>query len=201
MSQPSARKISLSDLMMLVAMTGLGLSCYVFVDDALFRGQRYIFGLFDRPLGGWDSIRVIERVKGVFGFLLPLLGAWALALPVLRLRKPRPAWRRLNRQPGFTACIAALAGMAFCAGVAGLAVLLRWWVDGQTQLGSRFWYRTPVLDDLIIYAGVSVAGVWATQIVTGRWRKSADWIDRLGRFLGGLWVAAALVFSTRFMLG
>ena len=58
-----------------------------------------------------------------------------------------------------------------------------------------------MLDDLIIYPGVSVAAVWATQFVTGRWRRSADWVDRLGRFLGGLWIAAALVFSTRFILG
>jgi hypothetical protein len=33
-----------------------------------------------------------------------------------------------------------------------------------------------------------------------RWRSSADWVDRLGRFLGGLWIAAALVFSLRHAL-
>ena len=167
----------------------------------LFRGQRYLFGLFERPAGGWDSLRLIERVKGVWGFLLPLFGGWTLVVPVLRLRQPRPAWRKLSRQPGMTACVAAMAGMAFCAGVAGFAVLLRWGIDGQTQFGSSFWYRTPVLDDIIIYAGVSVAAVWATQISTGRWRKPADWVDRLGRVLGVIWVTAALVFAARLMLG
>jgi len=54
---------------------------------------------------------------------------------------------------------------------------------------------------MIIYPGVSVAAVWATQILAGRRRKSADLVDRLGRFLGGLWIAAAVVFCTRSMLG
>ena len=62
MSRPVARRLSLADLMILVAMTGVGLSCYVFVDNGLFHGQRYLFGLFDaRHVGGLAADHVTAR--------------------------------------------------------------------------------------------------------------------------------------------
>ena len=53
--------------------------------------------------------------------------ALALREPSKRLRK------RLTR---------AITGMAFCAVVAGGAFLLRWWVDGLTQIPPNFWLRS-----------------------------------------------------------
>jgi hypothetical protein len=201
MSQTANRKLTLADGMILVAMTAFGLSCYLLLDNALFSGQRYFFGLFGQPPGGWDSARVLDRAAAAVSALLLLFGGWTLALPVLRLRQPRPGWRRLNRQAGMTACIAAIAGMALCASIAGCAFLLHWWVDGTAQLPPNYWFRIPLFDDLVAATGLSVAVAWIIQALSGLWRPSADWVDRLGRSLGGLWIAAGLVFSIRLVMG
>jgi hypothetical protein len=41
--------------------------------------------------------------------------------------------------------------------------------------------------------GLAVASVWLILILSGRWRSHPDWIDRLGRGLGALWMLWALV--------
>ena len=119
--QPFARKPTLAGVMILVAMTGVSLSCYFFLDNALFGGHRYFFGLFERPTGGWHSAMVVDRVAGAVAVLLLLFGGWTLAPLVLALRRPWSPWRRLSRQAGLTACLAAITSMAICAGVAGCA--------------------------------------------------------------------------------
>src|SRR4051812_47633906 len=100
MSEPRTRTLALADIMILVALTGFAISCYVAVDNTLFQGQRYLFGLFDRRALGWSATRVIDQSSGVVSSLLVMFGGWTLALPVLRLRQPRPPRRRLIRQAG-----------------------------------------------------------------------------------------------------
>jgi hypothetical protein len=201
MPQPARRKPTLADAMILVAMTAVGLSCYLFIDNALFRGQRYLFGLFERPTGGWDAARLVNRAAGAVSLLLPPFGSWTLAVPLIRLRPPRSSRTRWHRQAGVTACVAAITGMALPAAVAGCAFLLRWWVEGTTRLPPNYWLRTPLFDDIVACAGASVAAVWITQAVTGLWRPSVDWVDRLGRALGGLWIVAGLIFGMRLVMG
>ncbi len=70
-----------------------------------------------------------------------------------------------------------------------------------TRVPPNYWFRTPVFDDLVAAAGLSVAVAWMIQALTGPWRRSADWVDRLGRSLGGLWIAAGLVSSIRLLMG
>jgi hypothetical protein len=194
MVQSDVRTLTLGDVMLLVAMTGLGLSCYVFVDNAMMNGQRYIFyGLFEWPVGRWDSPTLIDHLMALIASLLTLTGGWTVAFPVLRLRQPRPRWRIIARQPGVTASVAAMTGIAFYAVAAGSTCLMRWWIDGLSRFPRNF-------EDIVTYAGVSTAAVWSAQIASCRWRPSADWVDRLGRFLGGLWIAAAFVFSLRHAL-
>src|SRR5262249_5075903 len=152
--------------------------------------QRYLYGLFERWPRGWNFLMVIDRATGAAAMPLPLLGGGTLVLPILRLRNSRWSWSRLGHQPGLMACMAAVAGMIACAAVAGSAFLLSWWLDGTPRPPSRPMGWVILLDRLVIYAGISVAAVWITQVLTGRWRRSADWIDRLGRGVGGLWLVA-----------
>ena len=129
-------------------------------------GQRYLFGLFKRPPRGWDSLRIINRAVGVVSIMLIILGGWTLALPLLWRRTPRLGWRRLLRQPGVAACVAALAGMAFATVIGGGVMVLRWWADGVTQLPNN-WVRSSPLDATVVYAGTAVAAVWVSQAVAG----------------------------------
>jgi hypothetical protein len=199
MPKPVTRKLTLSDMMILVAMTGVSLSCYILLDNVLGGGQRFLFGLFEQTAGRWNSAMVVNRAAGVLALMLILFGGWTLALPIMLLRYPRPRWRRLNRQTGMSACVAAMAGMVICAAVASCGLILQLWVDGRAWLSPNSWNR--FFDGLIVYAGISVAAVWGTQVLTGFWRPSRDWGDRLGRSLGCLWLVAGFVFSVRLLMG
>jgi hypothetical protein len=192
MRRTAAQKFHLVDGMILVAATGFSLSCYVLLDNAAFGGYRDIYHLFDQPPRGWNFRIMIYRAARAAAMPLPLVGGWTLVLPVLRLRNSRWSWRRLGRRPGMVACLAAFAGTTVCAAIAGGAYLLSWWVDGTP---GGVWRRVP--DHLVLYAGLSVAAVWLTQAMTGRWRCSADWIDWLGLGVGGLWLVAGLVLAIR----
>jgi len=204
MTPPAHRTLTLADVMVLIAMTAVGLASYVLLDGALFGAGRYFFGLFRRPLGPWCSEEVLDLISGVVALLLPLVGGWTLALPVLRFRRPRPSRRRLGRQSGVLACIAATAGMALFAGAVGCLVLLRWSFGSRMVAPTRTWRYAwagdILLDHLVVSAGLSVVSVWVVQALTGRWRRPADWIDRLGRWLGWLWIAAGLVFLVRTLM-
>jgi hypothetical protein len=195
MPRNQVRSINVVDVMILVAATGFSLSCYVLLDNAAFGGRRYIYNLFESRPGGWNFLMVMIRAADAAAMPLPLLGGWTLVLPILRLRNSRGNWRSLGRQPGVMACLAAMAGMAFCSLVGALAFSLSWWIDGQPQSPARGWGWMMLFHRLVIDAGLAVGAVWLTQAATGRWRRSADWIDRLGRFVGAFWLAAGLIFA------
>jgi hypothetical protein len=141
-------RLSLGDVMILVATTGLSLSIYILLDNGLFRGQRFFFGLL-QPSAGFNTLQMISRVGGALSILLILFGGWTLVLPVLPLRKHRPQWRRLGRQPGISACIAVATGMLIWAVVASVTFWLRDQVEGHPGLPPAFWIRSPVFDGLI----------------------------------------------------
>jgi hypothetical protein len=59
------------------------------------------------------------------------------------------------------------------------------------------WITHYVLQELIKGAGLAVAIAWSMQLLAGKWNASPDWPDRLGRFLGLLWIVAGLLWATR----
>jgi hypothetical protein len=188
----AALKFNLVDAMILVAATGISLSCYVWLDNSLFGGYRDIYHVFDQPPQGWNFRMMVFRASHAATMPLPLLGGWTPVLPILWLRNSRWSWRSLGRRPGMVACLAAITGMMVCAAVAGSAFLLSWWVDGAP---GGVWRRVP--DLLVLFAGLSVAAVWLTQAMSGRWRPSADWIEKLGLGVGGFWLVAGLALAMR----
>ena len=40
--------------------------------------------------------------------------------------------------------------------------------------------------------GPAVAGAWITMVVSGRWRRSRDWVEGLGMAIGACWIALTL---------
>jgi len=140
-------------------------------------------------------------------FLVPWLLVLSLVIFGLRLRTPRPRWRRLCRQPGFVAC-----GMIS----AGLGLFLLIWLIHQ-GLARTPWGRTspyfvlfwefrasfgPVYGlELIVLTFGLVLAAWALLFLGGFWRAEHSWLDRAGRFLGGSWIAFDVLRSLLYYWG
>jgi uncharacterized membrane protein YcjF (UPF0283 family) len=56
------------------------------------------------------------------------------------------------------------------------------------------WAQKYLSDEVFMYVGLAVASVWIVQYMSGRWRRSADWIDLMGRVVGVLWIVIGLVW-------
>jgi len=93
------RKFTLIDAMVLIAATALALVPIHYIYAAV--------GVFDLPTdSSLDSFLII--MMGVYAILIPLLITLSLALWLLRLRRPRPRFRQVFRQPGMAASTAIL---------------------------------------------------------------------------------------------
>lgn len=189
---PDSRRFALGDAMVLIAMVAL--LCAIWPSVAFLRLFKYIhhapeamrYLYFDGPSPDfapngsamvireylWLTPLTIFREVGV-----PVLIAATPAVLLMRLRKPRPDWRHLFRQPGAVACVMLIG--AFFVGVD-----LTWM---GVDLPRRF---NP---------GVVVGVSWALLLASGRWQSERGWVDRLGRVVGVGWIimSIALLVETR----
>jgi uncharacterized membrane protein len=106
----------------------------------------------------------------------PLPAMWTLALLSVGLRRPRPPWRRLSRQPGMTACCA----VAFVGSFNALLL---------ASLSLKFGFVGDFFAVLALPMGLAVAVAWMTLLIGGRWRPVPSPLDRAGRVLGAYWVS------------
>jgi hypothetical protein len=188
---PSTRRFTLLDGMILVGSIALGLAPLRwrgdYGGDGVWEGLKWTVSNF-----AWNASYFDHVIPDIVFLVMPL----TLGMLVLRLRKPRPRWRRLVRQPGF---------------LASLALVLGWVVAGAMTLVDVFWSgisfdKTPTASDLWWYwmhddfaiagpllAGFAVVVAWSTQFLVGRWCPEPSWIDRLGRIIGVCWIALALL--------
>jgi hypothetical protein len=118
-----------------------------------------------------DAQSVCELIAWL---LLPL----SPALIGVRLRRPRPRWRRLVRQPGFQANL--LVGMATVA-----ALFNNRWGYRPTLFQVPFGIGSDQVNEV---APVVAVG-WVLTALVGRRRPEPGMIDRLGRALGWAWIA------------
>lgn len=190
-------RFSLGVGMILIAATGVGLAAIRYFIGTMLDGQTSLTGLLSEPERGWNAVEVLRRAQDLLAALLPIFGGWTLVLPLVQVRRPGGLRRRLLRKPGVTACISALLGIALGACVMAGSALTGRIVDGRLRLPLAGWFRYFALEQLLIYAGVAVAAVWVMQAFAGRWKPSGDWVDRLGRLLGLLWISAGLMWATR----
>ena len=137
MPRPPKLKMTLADLMILVAATAVSLGIYLLIDDTLYGGGRFLFGLFTPPQRVWDSREILDRASGLFALIMTMLGAWTFAVPLLAWLRPRPVRYRLVRGAGTSACLATCFGIMACVGATGLAFSCRW-LDGWKPLHPNF---------------------------------------------------------------
>jgi len=193
------RKFLLSDAIVLVAATAVGLAVF----------KPYVAALgplrWTGPIG--PATQFIGLIAGLWGCLIrafPLVMAWTLAILGLRLRRPRARWSRLVRQPGLVAGLVAalvfawrMAGFAtMCARVIGDPGLAVFNVRFTGGIGG-FVAGPPgclVFDmdhfvNTMAMIGVAVASSWVLLLVSRQWRPERSWVDRAGRALGWFWIA------------
>ena len=170
------RRFTIADAMILVtaaAVGALALRSYLPGFLQLFGSLRTIpgdrFGLF----------LALACVRGPGSCLaVPLMAG----LVGLRLRRPRPPWRRIRDEPGFVAGVVGLVSL-----VPGLA-----W---HSAIRHRPGFHSRASFDQVWYLWThwtpeAVAGAWLALWLAGRWRPTPDWVDRAGRALGVFWVGA-----------
>jgi hypothetical protein len=115
----------------------------------------------------WYGFRVLEVL--VFSLTPPFL--------LVRLRRPRPSFRAMIRQPGT---------------VAGLAVTFGYfWVRGWVD---RFFPGRINFDCVTGMAvGTTVAVTWALLALSRQWKTEPSWVERMGKLIGITAIAAGLL--------
>jgi hypothetical protein len=212
---PSARRFTLIDAMVFVATTALGLG--------LTKGyyQDLIFFLEHNHHHPWEfppGIAVSATLRGIAA-TLPCGLAWTLGVLALRLRRPRPRWRRLARQPGLVACLMAPLPVGTKLVDRAVTCILDYHTNviipsrlssppfikhGGISIGLPpdelpvFWPQVFASAPIFIVPcmGMTVTVAWIVLAMGGRFRPERSWVDRLGRVLGVYWIAVAALIGT-----
>jgi hypothetical protein len=180
MSTSIRRRITLLDLLVLIAATGVGL--------ALLRIS--IKGIEARPLGSYAGALIASYITAGQTYASCLLAPWSPALLALSIRRPRMSFRRLAHSPGFIACAAATAGVALYS-----AVCLSQFAVGKLALNPAAFSR--ITATFAHYAPLMVAGAWLSLALRSRWRSETSWVGWAGRALGIGWIGLFLLGSLR----
>jgi hypothetical protein len=176
------RPFRLSDAMILIAALGLGMGWLSY--NIRSEPVSNVFRLnFSTPRS--FAVTVSVDIANCAPPFLVLLTPTALAIG---LRHPHPPRRWLWRRPGQVACLIALAITAL-----DVAIRIIDAINGHGNLHdpdplSR-WVLDALMDQLMLHPGLGVLVAWITLGMTGVWRPSSCWIDRLGRTVGSAWIA------------
>jgi hypothetical protein len=182
-------RMALIDLMVIVAAAAIAMGVFRAITPVI-DWQSPWPNILASPPGGWSARSLWVRALEVQVPFLPVLCAWTLALPVLRLRHRGRNWRRLARQPGTAASLSAMIGWAWASAVAGAHFSLKWAASGTLPDTSR--WLPLYFGNMLSPIGMGVAIAWAFLAVVGLWRPVPDTVDRLGRAVGVYWILVGL---------
>ena len=163
-----ARRFTLTDVMIMIAMTAPGLILLRYYEA--YRPPA--------PPPGFPKVFVWESCMWASPFVLP----YAIGLLAVRLRHPRPPWHLMYRQPGTAACVAIL-----------FYVLANWSLIAVRTLMGPLRFNINVYLSQVISSGHAIALAWIILWLARAWRPEADWIDRSGRILGTLMIVVWLL--------
>ena len=170
MPPPIRRRFGLLDAMILVAVAAIAIASV-----RRFRpSYRNSLGFLFEGRG--------ERLADLLPVATLILWPFVLAFLLIRLRKPRPDLRRLARESGFQAGLAALIGGMMCLIDQSIYLVRRSSPDGLRLFFEVFaWGSCRHIATAIITA-------WTLAACLRRRRVEKSWIDRAGRFLGWCWI-------------
>lgn len=167
MDAPQRRRFTIADGMVLVVATAVG----------LMLARAYINSIFEHYPPRFRTAALLARGSGNC-----LAAACMLVLIPLRLKQPRPPLRRLVRQPGFAACVAAAVALGWAAVDAGCEAALMASHDPASWPFYQIWHSETR------HVAAAVVGAWLALWASGLCRPERGWVDRLGRVLGGWWL-------------
>lgn len=183
MPESAPRKFTMADLMILIAGCAGGIA--------------WTRNAYEATVAQMGGLLVDWRFRLPYLVMspTPILASIGVALLACRLRHPRPAFRRLARQPGFVAssCTFALlvfeGGMLFANRALSSVVLFLW---PPTPILGTVPFEFPLtlaVVGVVASSGLVIAACWLVMLAVGRWRPEPSWVDRSGRFLGACWIA------------
>jgi hypothetical protein len=197
MSHKSRRMPTLLDAILLVGSAAIGLGMFQWAHRSMFQGWIWMLDDGLPARGDWMAINLVVTCTDTMVLFIPLAAPWTFLLLLLRGRPPRPCWRRIWRQPGMAACLAALLGWIWSL----LAVLVAFDATQVARTNRTItlfhWVQKYLSDGVFMYVGLAVAATWISLWISGRWRRSADWIDFMGRVVGVLWIAIGFAWTVR----
>jgi hypothetical protein len=185
--QPACRKFTLAGALILIAGLAIVLSMSAhllkFSAESLVRVFHGIAAnrvhLWESWPRFWRALREPVITTTWYGsqFLGTMLFGILPIFFVLRFRRPRPPWRALFVQPGMVAGLAMVIGLI--------------WVLGIVQI--MFPGRLDPIHGTWLAIGSTVAAFWLILLLCRRWKAEPGWVDRLGRLLGAMAIASALL--------
>jgi hypothetical protein len=177
-SPRKCRRPTLGDVMILVAAAAIASG-----------GIRLLIGTIPRDM--WES-GPIKAVFAAAALSVPCAAALTVAALVVRLRRPRPARRRLMRQPGVVACGTVVVFAAIVQLVITFAYLKRSPYNSSAFIDN---WLGVMIEIFPVAVGYAVLVAWANLAIAGRWRRDPGWIDGLGILVGAYWALVSLIYT------
>jgi hypothetical protein len=202
-----SRPFNLGDLMILIAAVGV----------ATMAVRSLLQGLTTDPGAYYWEVTPARLL--IAATMAAMATPMTFACLALRLRRPRPPWRRVALEPGTAVLVVCsvlfafrvvevaialgspkvnfLAGTSVSTIPFGESLSL---VVMPSSLGNGLLRHIEpigcfgiVTTSFVSPCGPAVAAVWLFLALAGRWPRARSWIDGLGRLLGAIWIAISLL--------
>lgn len=203
---PSRRSLRTADVMIFVAVLAAAFAASGSIADATlgFVSWPQIPSQleFIRKMAALKPPSSLNLANAVSGLVLhlwmlsaPFVVSMTIALIPIRLISPRPRWRRAALQPGTVAACAAVLAMSYVGTLYGTVRFVAT-KDPELTAGDAAF----ALMCLTIFVGFSIIAAWTTLLAAGLWRTDPTWIDRLGRIVAVVWIAAGLFNTCHYLI-
>jgi len=198
---PNGRGISIVDLLMFIALTGIGFAWTRYnqtnvlarsIEDSIYVASGPAMeDCYPIPRSWRMGWRYVSMSWVFVRAALPCIAVWTIGHLVLSLRKSRLPLQQMATRIGFVACLSASLALV-ASGVGNFVKMhiydLLFWMENHrpSPYPEHYW---PNLANFIepSYVGISVISACACGLLGRQLHAEPDWPDRIGRVIGGFW--------------
>lgn len=195
---PSARRLTVLDLVILIGAAAVGFGLQIAVEKAWFQGwYRLAFAGAEVTGRVPKSQYVVYLLTDISSWVISVPALWTPALVALRLRRPIP--RRAWDAPGMAGIVAALVGWVWALFGLAIAVGLRQGLGNPSPAHFESWVVEFFVNGRVFpVVGGCVAAVWFVYLINGRWRRGgADWLELVSRVVCVMWMLIGIIWGLR----